>query len=146
MGTGSSYPPNPFSEGGPYFRDPFFRFLVLADKYTPFWRVKVGSWRRARILLTPEEYVDRLVAQGFSCGICKVHYWVSAKMLAVDHDHVSGEVRGLLCSRCNYDIGRRETLVACSPGRRFTPAQWAYLCRARDRPAAVSPPSSTGTR
>lgn len=49
------------------------------------------------------------LAQGDVCKICgeketdMIHGKV--KNLAVDHDHASGEVRGLLCARCNRAIG-----------------------------------------
>lgn len=46
---------------------------------------------------------DRLLeAQGGRCAICRAR--PKSKRLAVDHDHKSGAVRGLLCSRCNHDL------------------------------------------
>jgi hypothetical protein len=52
--------------------------------------------------LTPEEY-DRLLAfQGGACAICQ--NIPRTKRLAVDHDHKSGAVRGLLCRSCNYKV------------------------------------------
>lgn len=51
--------------------------------------------------LSPAEY-DRLLAlQGGRCAICRGR--PKSKRLAVDHDHGSGAVRGLLCSRCNSE-------------------------------------------
>lgn len=58
--------------------------------------------------LEPGDY-DRLYeAQGGVCGGCGPWSGRSGKTkkLAVDHDHQSGEVRGLLCSDCNRGIGR----------------------------------------
>lgn len=56
-----------------------------------------------------EQYDEMLKAQDNVCAICGseetyVRYGVVGK-LAIDHDHETGQVRGLLCSRCNSGIG-----------------------------------------
>lgn len=50
-----------------------------------------------------EEYNKLLLDQNNVCAICgeKEH----GKSLAVDHCHVTGKIRGLLCSLCNPAIG-----------------------------------------
>ena len=53
--------------------------------------------------LTAEQYRDMLVGQAGRCLVC---LRVSAKTLVVDHDHVTGRVRGLLCHPCNLAIGQ----------------------------------------
>lgn len=40
--------------------------------------------------------------QGGRCAICRQHQ--RKKALAVDHDHKTGVVRGLLCTSCNHDL------------------------------------------
>lgn len=52
--------------------------------------------------LGPGEYAALLEAQGGRCAICRAK--PKSKRLAVDHDHKSGAVRGLLCSGCNHDL------------------------------------------
>lgn len=55
--------------------------------------------------LLPGEYDQRYEAQGGKCAICQYATGASRR-LAVDHDHKTGRVRGLLCSPCNQFIGR----------------------------------------
>lgn len=57
--------------------------------------------------ITDEQYERLHSEQQGCCSICGKHSSTFAKRLAVDHDHVSGEIRGLLCFRCNrYAVGR----------------------------------------
>ncbi len=48
------------------------------------------------------EYMRLLDIQGGRCAICRAR--PVSERLAVDHDHASGEVRGLLCSPCNHHL------------------------------------------
>lgn len=52
-------------------------------------------------------------AQNQSCAICYKHESQFAKRLAVDHNHKSGKVRGLLCYRCNKFRVGRQTIESC---------------------------------
>jgi uncharacterized protein GlcG (DUF336 family) len=54
--------------------------------------------------LTLAEYDKMLESQGGVCKICG-GVGLSGKRLSVDHDHETGKVRGLLCSKCNTAIG-----------------------------------------
>jgi hypothetical protein len=61
--------------------------------------------------LTVAQYDAILEAQGHVCAICRhpeTHvssFTKKTRRLCVDHDHNTGRVRGLLCSRCNRAIG-----------------------------------------
>ena len=56
--------------------------------------------------LTLKEYEALVEKQDNKCAVCGVAGEDSAKgMLHVDHCHDSGEVRGLLCSKCNTALG-----------------------------------------
>ena len=50
------------------------------------------------------KYNSLFEEQSGVCAICKQEC-VSGRKLAVDHNHDTGEVRGLLCCRCNRGIG-----------------------------------------
>lgn len=49
-------------------------------------------------------YTQILNEQGGVCAICKKTNSTN-RALAVDHDHSTNQVRGLLCSNCNMGIG-----------------------------------------
>ena len=54
--------------------------------------------------LTTAQYDDLMERQGGRCAICR-RAETGGWDLAVDHDHSTGRVRGLLCRRCNVGIG-----------------------------------------
>jgi hypothetical protein len=57
--------------------------------------------RYKKYKLTQDDY-DRMVAdQHGRCAICHSE----PSVLAVDHDHATGQIRGLLCRSCNLGIG-----------------------------------------
>lgn len=54
--------------------------------------------------VTFEDYAAMLESQGGVCAICGKPE-PENKTLDVDHDHETGEVRGLLCTSCNRMLG-----------------------------------------
>jgi len=64
---------------------------------TPEQRRERGLFGRYGI--TTEQYNEMLASQHGVCKIC--HKPPKNKPLYVDHDHETGEVRGLLCAHCN---------------------------------------------
>lgn len=50
--------------------------------------------------IDPQRYEDILLSQGYVCVICG-----SDSKLHMDHDHETGEIRGVLCGSCNRGIG-----------------------------------------
>lgn len=60
--------------------------------------------RRYKFGLTPEQYDDMLSAQNFRCAICLTDV-PGNRGWCVDHCHVQGHVRGLLCNNCNVGLG-----------------------------------------
>ncbi len=57
-----------------------------------------------RLGVTDDEYQDMLIAQGGVCFICERSTRHGDPALAVDHDHRTGLIRGLLCRWCNFDL------------------------------------------
>ncbi len=60
--------------------------------------------------ITVENYETMLVNQNGVCKICNKPC-KSGKSLAVDHCHETGKVRGLLCAKCNTNLGRIEAYL-----------------------------------
>lgn len=84
------------------FRD-LVDFAKGATKCRPCSSAKAHATRIEKTYgLTTDQYDLLLAAQGGRCAICRAR--PRSKRLAVDHDHKSGAVRGLLCSRCNHDL------------------------------------------
>lgn len=58
-------------------------------------------------LFTEAQFLDMLSAQNNKCAICKRPF-LAMKDVCIDHDHVTGEVRGLLHAKCNSGLGMYE--------------------------------------
>lgn len=56
--------------------------------------------------IPPEQYWALYEAQGGKCAIATCRATGKVRRLAVDHDHGTGEVRGLLCGPHNLMLGR----------------------------------------
>lgn len=88
----------------------------------------IAAERRLRSFgITQEDYDALFIRQNGVCAICGcaetslANHGQSVKALAVDHDHETGAIRGLLCHNCNKGIGH----LGDSPNRLLAAA--AYL-------------------
>src|SRR5882724_12058950 len=90
-------------------------YLKHKDKY-------IENERKQRLQknfgLSIEQYDEMFLKQGGLCHICHLpetskNSRKEIKKLAVDHNHITGKIRGLLCAKCNQAIG----LLGDSPDR-----------------------------
>ena len=65
------------------------------------------SWtlakRCSRYGITPEQFIDKYERQEKCCAICHSEMKISES--AIDHNHTTGEFRGILCKQCNRALG-----------------------------------------
>ncbi len=98
-----------FSNGKGYRNGRYAMCKKCRAAHKKVWRYKTGEQRKFLLRsygLTAESYAARLAAQDGKCAVCGCLPEQSAKgVLAVDHDHATGRVRGLLCGLCNTGIG-----------------------------------------
>ncbi|MEA2717977.1 MAG: hypothetical protein QOI99_2294 [Actinomycetota bacterium] len=66
-------------------------------------RQRAGHLKR-KYGVTIEQYDELLVSQGGRCAICRREPRPDSS-LHLDHDHESGQLRGILCFRCNNALG-----------------------------------------
>ena len=68
---------------------------------------KTNGWKYAlkrKYGLTLEQYENILKEQNYRCAICNRNaseIYKSKSRLSVDHNHETGEIRGILCTGCN---------------------------------------------
>ena len=63
--------------------------------------------RMRRFGITAQDYKNMIEKQDYKCAICGSEIGDSlGNRLYVDHNHKTGKVRGLLCSECNFGIGK----------------------------------------
>jgi hypothetical protein len=55
--------------------------------------------------ISAKEYGALFDSQGGKCACCSQDHTLFKRRLHVDHDHSTGQVRGLLCTECNPGLG-----------------------------------------
>jgi hypothetical protein len=82
------------------------------DRPEKFNQISHRDNLRNKFGMTVEQYNEILDKQEGKCAICGSTPDNLGKRLAVDHDHVSGKKRGLLCTTCNVVLGLFKDNVA----------------------------------
>lgn len=81
--------------------------------------VKRNSRYRLIYGIDLDEYERMLAVQGGVCAICDQPEKAKNRLLCVDHDHQTGVVRGLLCTRCNTALGSYELMARNERAMRY---------------------------
>lgn len=92
-----------------YYRKNRAKLLEQKKVYYEENKEQINSGNRRRHYLrkygiTLEQRNELIRSQGGACAICEKRL-----LLNVDHDHSTGEVRGMLCTVCNMLLGYLET-------------------------------------
>jgi hypothetical protein len=95
-----------------YHRDRYHRNPQPARAYAKTYAAENKERRRDTALrnlygISAAKFDAMSEAQGGVCAICG---GVGQRGLVTDHCHDSGEVRGLLCDRCNLNLGQFERM------------------------------------
>ena len=92
--------------------------IAAREKYRnkPETKERIRNYRLLQNYgITNQDYEQMLEDQGFCCAGCGLNQNILEKKINVDHDHITGKVRGLLCGSCNRALGlikdNLETLV-----------------------------------
>ncbi len=80
-------------------------------EYDKIRRQKIRPHLKEYYGMTLDRYNKMFAEQNGCCKICGVHQVELCKRLAVDHDHGTGEIRGLLCGSCNLALGHIEGAI-----------------------------------
>jgi len=76
---------------------------MLNDAWPELTRAHANHYRR-EYDITLDDYLGMFLDQMGCCAICNASATRERKLF-VDHCHVTGRVRGLLCDNCNKGIG-----------------------------------------
>ena len=87
-----------------YREDPEFR----AQQHR-YYLANKGKWAAHRLMhmygINPNQMVKLFLKQQQACGICRSPTTGQKRGWHIDHDHVTGLIRGILCPSCNQMLG-----------------------------------------
>ena len=82
------------------------RGTKIVEKYQ---KRRTEKYRQSRYEITVVDYDLLMKEQNNCCAICGRPQEVLSRSLSVDHNHLTNEVRGLLCDKCNLGLGFFDT-------------------------------------
>lgn len=83
----------------------------IRNKVSLYKKTKAGKEKykkqklRSRYKLSNDTLQKMIISQQSKCAICDKEAKFGRYGLVVDHCHITGQVRGLLCNTCNSGIG-----------------------------------------
>lgn len=88
----------------------YFKLKSIGSKYIKNKQetTRIYSYKK-KFGISIEQYDDILKSQNYSCAICEIHESVHKTKLHIDHNHKTGEIRGLLCDLCNRFLINKQT-------------------------------------
>lgn len=87
------------------FKESYIRLNAAYNNTDRGRRVRRARSINAAYGITLEDYEDMLEAQAGLCNICTNPMSPNNRNTHIDHCHITGKVRGLLCLSCNLGIG-----------------------------------------
>lgn len=84
-----------------------------SDRIIEIVRFVLAGENKGKYGLTPDAFWDIVWDQDLGCAICGTEFCPGGPKMFVDHNHATGEVRGVLCPTCNSALG----LFGDSPDR-----------------------------
>jgi hypothetical protein len=89
-----------------YYKEHIDKQKARSKKYYAEHRTERQQYSRKKSYgISSEEYDLLYDEQDGCCAICGKHQSELTKALHVDHDHITGKIRGLLCKNCNILLG-----------------------------------------
>ena len=99
---------------------------IWQRKYRETNKIMIHDKRLKRLYgIGYEQYSKMFESQNGNCAIC-----LEQKELVVDHDHNTKEVRGLLCTSCNFGIGNlKDSLLLLESAKQYIINSNQNLCK-----------------
>ena len=78
---------------------------MFHKRYGNYLRRSKSPKKYKQFDITEEAVTVKWMDQCGACAICQLHEKQLPRKLALDHNHTTNQIRGLLCHKCNSGLG-----------------------------------------